>query len=159
MGWYYAIKSHDIFQILACWVVSRFTKYNYCIYIKRTSVCYQLESSYILGKMLRLSNNLAFHLAFHAIKRGVLHILDNQFALAFLAGHRYFSLHFQPLSAFHGKRKKEFGRKHSQRKPLTTTTTYVRHSVKLIALLALQHTFHLFRKKMHLKILKKTYEL
>ena len=159
MGWYYAIKSHDIFQILACWVVSRFTKYNYCIYIKRTSVCYQLESSYILGKMLKLSNNLAFHLAFHAIKRGVLHILDNQFALAFLAGHRYFSLHFQPLSAFHGKRKKEFGRKHSQWKPLTTTTTYVRHSVKLIALLALQHTFHLFRKKMHLKILKKTYEL
>ena len=42
-------------------------------------------------------------------------------ALAFFAGHRYFSLYFQPLSAFRGKRKKEFGRKHSQRKPLTTT--------------------------------------
>ena len=32
-------------------------------------------------------------------------------------------------------------------------------SVKLIALLALQHTFHLFQKKMHFKVLKKTYEL
>ena len=45
------------------------------------------------------------------------------FALAFFAGHQYFSIHFQPLSAFHGKGKKEFGRKHSQRKPLTTTIT------------------------------------
>ena len=31
--------------------------------------------------------------------------------------------------------------------------------VKLIALLALQHTFHLLRKEMHFKVLKKTYEL
>ena len=79
------------------------------------------------------------------------------FALAFFAGHRYFSLHFQPLSAFRWKRKKEFGRKHLQRKPRTTTTTCVRHRVlKLIAFLALQYTFHLFRKKMHFKVLKKT---
>ena len=33
------------------------------------------------------------------------------------------------------------------------------NSVKLIAFLALQHTFRLFQKKMHFKILKKTYEL
>ena len=32
---------------------------------------------------------------------------------------------FHPISAFHGKRKKEFGRKHLQQKPLTTTTTHV----------------------------------
>ena len=55
------------------------------------------------------------------------------FTLAFFAGHRYFSLHFQPLSAFHGKRKKEFGRKHSQRKPLTTTTTCVRRQTDRFA--------------------------
>ena len=47
----------------------------------------------------------------------------------FFAGHRHFSLHFHPLSAFRGKRKKEFGRKHSERKPLTTTTTCVRRRV------------------------------
>ena len=29
------------------------------------------------------------------------------FALAFFAGHQYFSLHFQPLSAFRRKRKKD----------------------------------------------------
>ena len=48
------------------------------------------------------------------------------FALVLFAGHTYFSLHFQPLSAFRGRRKKEYGRKHSQRKPLTTITTCVR---------------------------------
>ena len=81
------------------------------------------------------------------------------FALAFFAGHRYFSLHFQPLSAFRWKRKKEFGKKHLQRQPRTTTTTCVRHRVlKLIALLALLCTFHLFRKKMHFKVLKKKTE-
>ena len=58
------------------------------------------------------------------------------FTLAFFAGHRYFSLHFQPLSAFHGKRKKEFGRKHSQRKPLTTTTTCVRRQTDRFACFA-----------------------
>ena len=42
------------------------------------------------------------------------------FALAFLAGHGYFSLIFN-LFLPRGKRKKEFGRKHSQQKPLTTT--------------------------------------
>ena len=42
------------------------------------------------------------------------------FALAFLAGHGYFSLIFN-LFLPSGKRKKEFGRKHSQQKPLTTT--------------------------------------
>ena len=51
------------------------------------------------------------------------------FTLAFFAGHRYFSLHFQILFALCGKRKKEFGRKHSQRKPLTTTTTCIRRKV------------------------------
>ena len=36
---------------------------------------------------------------------------------------------------------------------------HVRCSVKLIAFPALHHTFCLFRKKMHFKILKKSYEL
>ena len=44
------------------------------------------------------------------------------FALDCFAGHGYFSLHFQPLST---KRKKEFGRKHSQQKPLITTVSGV----------------------------------
>ena len=48
------------------------------------------------------------------------------FSLAFFADHRQFSLHFQRLSAFCGKRKKEFGWKHPQWKPLTTATTCVR---------------------------------
>ena len=70
------------------------------------------------------------------------------FALAFFAGHRYFSLHFQPLSAFRWKRKKEFGRKHLQRKPLTTTTTCVRHRVlKLIAFLACSILFIFSERK------------
>ena len=59
-----------------------------------------------------------------------------------------------PLSA----RKKEFGKKALTRKPLTTTTTCVRRRV-LIALLALRHTFRIFRQKMHFKILNKTYEI
>ena len=56
---------------------------------------------------------------------------------------------FQPLSSFHGKRKNEFGRKHSQWKSLTTTTsTWLSGvSVKSISLPALQHTFHLFPKE------------
>ena len=47
-----------------------------------------------------------------------------------------------------------FGRKHSQQKPLTTTTTCVRHrvSINFIALLALQHTFRFFRKKKYFKV-------
>ena len=103
----------------------------------------------------KVKNSLTFHWPFINEKQSMF-----TFALAFFAGHRYFSLHFQPLSAFRWKRKKEFGRKHLQRKPRTTTTTCVRHRVlKLIALLALQYTFHLFRKKMHFKVLKKTYEL
>ena len=52
-----------------------------------------------------------------------------KFALVFLAAHRHFSLQFQTFSAFRGKRKKEFGRNHSQRKPLTTTTTCIRRKV------------------------------
>ena len=52
-----------------------------------------------------------------------------KFALVFLAAHRHFSLQFQTFSAFRGNRKKEFGRNHSQRKPLTTTTTCIRRKV------------------------------
>ena len=51
------------------------------------------------------------------------------FAFVFFAAHRHFSLQFQTFSAFRGKRKKEFGRNHSQRKPLTTTTTCIRRKV------------------------------
>ena len=50
------------------------------------------------------------------------------FALGFFAGHQYFSLYFQPLSAFRRKRKKEFGRKRPEGKTLITTTTCVRRT-------------------------------
>ena len=87
------------------------------------------------------------------------------FALAFFVGHRYFS--FNLFSAFRGKRKEKEKRKEKGiwKKTFTTKTTDHKYcmcqalSVKLIALLALQHTFHLFRKKMHFKVSKKTYEL
>ena len=58
-----------------------------------------------------------------------------------LAGHRYFSFRFQPLSAYIGKRKKEFGRKHSQRKPLTTTTC-VRRRLKHFSSFPKEDAFH-----------------
>ena len=80
-------------------------------------------------------NSLTFHWPFINEKQSMF-----TFTLAFSAGHRQFSLHFQPLSA----RKKEFGKKALTRKPLTTTTTCVRRRV-LIALLALWHTFRIFR--------------
>ena len=58
------------------------------------------------------------------------------FALVFFAAHRHFSLQFQTFSAFRGNRKKEFGRKHLQRKPLTTTTTCVRRQIDRFACFA-----------------------
>ena len=68
------------------------------------------------------------------------------FALALFAGHTYFSLHFQPLSAFRGKRKKEYGRKHSQRKPLTTITC-VRRRVSNWSLCLLCSMLIIFSKR------------
>ena len=50
------------------------------------------------------------------------------FALGFFAGHQFFSLYFQPLSAFRRRRKKEFGRKRPEGKTLITTTTCVRRA-------------------------------
>ena len=73
--------------------------------------------SHMVDTYQKVKNSLTFRWPFINEKQSMF-----TFALAFFAGHRYFSLHFQPLSAFHGKRKKEFGRKHSQRKPLTTIT-------------------------------------
>ena len=72
----------------------------------------KLKIPWLFTDLLLMRNNWCLHV----------------FALAFFAGHQYFSIHFQPLSAFHGKGKKEFGRKHSQRKPLTTTTTLIFNS-------------------------------
>ena len=69
------------------------------------------------------------------------------FALAFFFRPSIFFSSFSTIHLFRGKRKKEFGRKHSQRKPLTTTTTWLAQSIKLIALLTLQHTFHLFQRQ------------
>ena len=69
------------------------------------------------------------------------------FALAFFAGHQYFSLHFQPLTAIRRKRKKEFGRKHSERKPLTSTTTCVRHRVSNWSLCLLCSTVFIFSER------------
>ena len=69
------------------------------------------------------------------------------FALAFFAGHQYFSLHFQPLTAIHRKRKKEFGRKRSEGKPLTSTTTCVRHSVSNWSLCLLCSTLFTFSER------------
>ena len=48
--------------------------------------------------------------------------IDVYICFSFVCSHRYLSLHFQTLSAFRGKRKKEYGRKHSQQKPLTSIT-------------------------------------
>ena len=50
------------------------------------------------------------------------------FALGLFAGHQFFSLYFQPLSAFRRGRKKEFGRKRPEGKTLITTTTCVRRA-------------------------------
>ena len=69
------------------------------------------------------------------------------FALAFFAGHQYFSLHFQPLTAIRRKRKKEFGRKHSERKPLTSTTTCVRRRVSNWSLCLLCSTVFIFSER------------
>ena len=69
------------------------------------------------------------------------------FALAFFAGHQYFSLHFQPLSAIPRKRKKEFGRKHSEGKPLTSTTTCVRRRVSNWSLCLLRSTVFIFSER------------
>ena len=69
------------------------------------------------------------------------------FALAFFAGHQYFSLHFQPLTAIHRKRKKEFGRKRSEGKPLTSTTTCVRRSVSNWSLCLLCSTLFTFSER------------
>ena len=81
------------------------------------------------------------------------------FALAFLQAIDIFRFIFNHFS-FSWKEEEGIWKK-----AITTKTTDHNYymcqaqSVKLIALLALQHTFHLFRKKMHYKILKKTYEL
>ena len=48
------------------------------------------------------------------------------------------------------------------KKAFTTKTTdhnYYMCQAQSVKLIALQHTFHLLRKKMHFKVLKKTYEL
>jgi len=81
------------------------------------------------------------------------------FALAFFAGHRFFLFSFSTSFRFslqeeEGTWKKAFTMKNTDHNYICQTM-----SVKLIALLALQHTFHLFRKKMHFKVLKKTSEL
>ena len=82
------------------------------------------------------------------------------FTLACFCRPLIFFSSFSASFLFSPKEGEGIERKHSQQKPLTTTTTKGQaYSVKLIALLALQHTFHLFPKKMHFKVLKKTYEL
>ena len=62
------------------------------------------------------------------------------FALAFSAGHRYFSLDFQEEEGIWKK---------TLRTKITDHNYYICQawSVKLIALLALQHTFHLSERK------------
>ena len=69
------------------------------------------------------------------------------FAFVFLAAHRHFSLQFQTFSAFRGKRKKEFGRNHSQRKPLTTTTTCIRRKVSNWSLCLLCSMLFIFSER------------
>ena len=54
---------------------------------------------------------------------------------------------FHPISGFHGKRKKEFGIKHLQRKPLTTTTTCVRCRVPNWLLCLLCNILFFFSKR------------
>ena len=87
-----------------------------------------LRTHNMLATHQKVKNSLTFHWHLNSFHWPFINEKQSMFtfALAFFAGHRYFSLHFQPLSAFRWKRKKEFGRKHLQRKPLTTTTTCVR---------------------------------
>ena len=80
----------------------------------------------------KVENSLTFHWTLNSFHWPFINEKQSMFTFAlvfFFTGHRHFSLHFKPFSAFRGKRKKEFGRNHSQRKPLTTTTTQVRRSV------------------------------
>ena len=81
------------------------------------------------------------------------------FALAFFAGLRFFFFSFSTSFRFSWEEEEGIWKR-----AFTMTTTdhnYICQTlnVKLIALLALQHTFHLFRNKMHFKVLKKTYEI
>ena len=53
--------------------------------------------------------SLTFHWPLHSFHWPFINEKQSMFTftLAFFSGHRYFSLHFQPLSSFHGKREKE----------------------------------------------------
>lgn len=67
------------------------------------------------------------------------------FALGLFAGHKFFSLYFQPLSAFRRGRKKEFGRKRPEGKTLITTTTCVRRAPGRVSTLSfLRSTVFIF---------------
>ena len=106
----------------------------------------------------KVKNSLTFHWPLNSFYWPF--IIEKQsmftFALAFFAGHRFFFFSFS--TSFRFSREEEEG---IWKKAFTMTTTdhnYICQTlnVKLIALLALQHPFHLFRKKMHFKVLKKT---
>ena len=76
----------------------------------------------------KVKNSLTFHWPLNSLNWPFINEKKSMFTfpLAFFTGYRYFCPLFRPLSAFCRKRKKEFGIKHSQWKPLTTTTTCVR---------------------------------
>ena len=76
----------------------------------------------------KVKNSLTFHWPLNSLNWPFINEKKSMFTfpLAFFTGYRYFGPLFRPLSAFCRKRKKEFGIKHSQWKPLTTTTTCVR---------------------------------
>ena len=97
----------------------------------------------------KVKNSLTFHWPLNSFHWPFINEKQSlfTFALAFFAGHLYFFLHFQPLSAFRGKRKKEFGKKHSERKSLTTTTTYVRRHVSNWSLCLPYSTLFTFPKE------------
>ena len=69
------------------------------------------------------------------------------FALAFMQAIDIFLFILTVFYAFRGKRKKEFGRKHSQRKPLTTTTICTRRRVSKWSLCLLCSILFIFPER------------
>ena len=104
-------------------------------------ILHTLSSLFFLS-LSQVQGCLTFHWPFINEKQSMF-----TFTLAFFTGYQYFCLHFRPLSAFCEKRKKEFGRKHSQWKPLTTTTTGVRLRVLNWLLCLLCSILFLFSKR------------
>ena len=95
----------------------------------------------------KVKNSLTFHWPFINEKQSMF-----TFALAFFAGHRYFSLNFQEEE---GIWKENIQNQNHWPQPLYMSGV----ECQIDRFASLTAYFSSFRKKMHLKVLKKTYEL